>query len=311
MNRSKVRITKANKRQLDQIAGDRVVVATVRTITSDDIGSYDHLGLYLQGGAIRVSPPAPPPPTCGIQSRRNLEGWKEIRKDLPMIDHEISAFVPSWNSGSYHTVSWTTKAYPRDHHPTRMLTISATVLEPLKDGALVRFRVDQPLDREDPQFAWHLVQNVKLLREVAGDAQLFDADLSDEQFANIQHVDWELLPTGSADRVLAHLASHSGADEARIEVAAERLKLLDRLGHNGFIVGTGKFARYFGAKLGERAAVLESLEYGNAIYVFEGDWEKLSQLSRSELIKRRDPSVHRIPHKPGWQSALRKLVRTL
>lgn len=144
-----------------------------------------------------------------------------------------------------------------------------------------------------------------------GEAQVFDADMSDEEFANIQQVDWGLLPTGSADRVLLHLASHSGTVEARIEVAAERLKFLDRLSHNGFIVGTGKFAHYFGVKFGERAAVLESLEYGNAIYVFEEDWEKLSQLSRTELIKRRDPSVRRIPHKPGWQSVLRMLVRTL
>ncbi|WFL78273.1 hypothetical protein P7228_04200 [Altererythrobacter arenosus] len=311
MSGRKVKISKALQRQLDQIKGDRIVVATVQTLMRKDIDRYSHLGLLFDDGGILAGPPAPPPPSCGIQALRNLDGWDQVRKDLPMEDREISAYVPSWNSGSYHSVNWTTKAYPRDHHPARLLTITATVLEPLNDGAFVRFRVDQPLDRVDPNFAWHLVQNVKLLREAVGDAQLFDADMSDEEFANIQHVDWELLPTGSADRVLAHLASHSGAGEARLEVAKERVKTLDRLGHDGFIVGTGKFARYFGAKFGERAAVLESLEYGNAIYVFETDWEKLSQLSRTELIKRRDPFVHRIPHKSGWQSVLRKLIRTL
>ena len=88
------------------------------------------------------------------------------------------------------------------------------------------------------------------------------------------------------------------------------LRVLDRLGHDGFIVGKGKFARYFGASFGERLVALENLEYGNALYVFEENWERLTQLSRTELIKRRDPSVHRVPHLPGWQSAIRKLVRS-
>jgi len=79
--------------------------------------------------------------------------------------------------------------------------------------------------------------------------------------------------------------------------------------HDGFIVGTGRFARYFGAKFGHRIVALENLEYGNAMYVFEQNWDQLTQLSRSELIRRRDPSVHRVPHLPGWQSAVRKLVR--
>lgn len=77
----------------------------------------------------------------------------------------------------------------------------------------------------------------------------------------------------------------------------------------GAIVGTDKFAGYFGAKFGDRLVALENLEYGNALYVFEEDWEDLTQLSRTELIRRRDPSVHRLRHHPGWQSALGILVR--
>ncbi|MBC2776622.1 hypothetical protein [Parasphingopyxis marina] len=71
----------------------------------------------------------------------------------------------------------------------------------------------------------------------------------------------------------------------------------------------GKFARYFGARFGDRLVALENLEYGNALYLFEQDWEELTQISRAELIRRRDPAVHRIPHIRGWQSVIRKLVR--
>ena len=178
------------------------------------------------------------------------------------------------------------------------------------DAALVRFRVDQPLLRTGATFASDLRFNLRLLREAAGDAHVFDANLRDEDFARIQQVNWELLPPGSTDRVLAQLASQRSVDPEKLEVAQERLGVLDRLGHDGFIVGKGRFARYFGARFGDRLVVLENLEYGNALYIFEENWKQLTQLSRTELIKRRDASVHRVPHLPGWQSAIRKLIRS-
>lgn len=147
------------------------------------------------------------------------------------------------------------------------------------------------------------------MREAVGSAQVYSADISDEEFADLQFVDWELIPAGATDRVLTRLASRSGATSEQIAVASERLNALEKLGHSGFIVGHGNFARYFGAKFGEKLLVLENLDYGNALYVFEENWEELTKLSRTELIKRRDPGVHRLPHLPGWQSAIRQLLR--
>lgn len=303
------KLSKAVQRELDRVTGSRVVVAAVFTISAKEAGKYKDLGLHLDGGRISTAPPAPPPPSYGVYARRNLDGWTEKRTDLPKETRDVSSWAPSWNSGSYHLISRDIEAYPLEHHAARLLTISATVLENLVDGALVRFRVDQPLEREADGFAADLRFNVRLLSEAVGEAHVYDADLSDEEFAGIQHVDWEMLPAGSSDRVLAHLGSRKTADPERLQVAADRLCVLDRLGHDGFIVGTGKFARYFGARFGERLVALENLEYGNALYVFEENWEQLSQLSRTELIKRRDPPVHRVPHLPGWQSVIRKLVR--
>jgi hypothetical protein len=147
------------------------------------------------------------------------------------------------------------------------------------------------------------------MRETVGAANVFPADMSDEEFAKIQTVDWEMLPPGSGDRILALLAKRNGVSKERIRVASERLRALDRLSHDGFIVGTGRFSNYFGVKFGKRLVALENLEYGNALYVFEENWEELSKISRSELIRRCDPQVHRIPHLPGWQSAIRQLLR--
>ncbi|WP_127612690.1 hypothetical protein [Croceicoccus ponticola] len=302
-------IPKWVQRELERTDASRVVVAAVLNIGSEKVDRYRGLGLALSDGKIVASPPAPPPPSSGKYARRNLDGWTDRRDDLPLESREISSWAPSWKSASFHLISRQIDAYPLEHHSAKLLTISASAVENLVDAALVRFRVDQPLDRETESFAADLLFNVHLLREAIGEAHVFDADLSDADFARIQHVDWELLPVGSTDRVLERLASRNPRNPERLRVAGERLRVLDRLGHDGFILGTGKFAGYFGAKFGDRLVALENLEYGNALYVFEADWEILTQLSRTELTRLRDPSVHRLPHLPGWQSAIRKLVR--
>lgn len=306
-----VRLSKAIRNELARISGGRVAVAAVITVCAADVDPYAALGLRAEGGRIKSGDPVLPPPSLGIHARRNLDGWDEKRTDLPKERRTVSGWVPSWNSGSYHLVSREIDAYPVERHPPRLLTISATVLELLVEGALVRFRIDQPLQRESASFARDLQFNLRLLREAAGNAHIFDAYLSDDEFARIQQVDWELLPAGSAERLLAHLEARKPVDPAKLAVARERLEALERLGHDGFIVGTGRFARYFGARFGERLVALENLEYGNALYLFEENWEQLTRLSRTELIRRRDASVHRIPHLPGWQSAIRKLVRSI
>lgn len=295
--------------ELKRVDANRLIVAAVLTVTSDQVERFRDLGVHSAHDRILVSSPAPPPPSCGVHARRNLDGWTEKRTDLPKERREISSWAPSWNSGSFHLISRLIEAYPLEYHPARLLTISATILENLVDAALVRFRVDQPLDRRSEGFAAGLTFNLRLLREAVGEAHVFDADLSDEEFARIQHVEWELLPPGSAERVLSRLSARQTGNAERLCVASERLRVLDRLGHDGFIVGTGRFARYFGVKFGDRLVALENLEYGNSLYVFERDWQQLTQLSRTELIRRRDPSVHRVPHLPGWQSAIRQLLR--
>lgn len=305
-----VKLSRAIQRELELVKGDRVVVAAIVTVNLGDIDRYFHLGLRLEQGDILAGQPAPPPRSCGVRARRNLDGWQERRKDLAKEPRELSNWAPNWHGSGHHLVSRTIEAWPVEHHSARMLTISMAVLEsPTREQIPVRYRVDQPLHRDGSGFSKDLAFNLRLLREVVGDAHVYDADLTYDDFASIQRVDWELLPRGSGEQVLKRLASGRNPDDARMQVAAERIRVLDSLNHDGFIVGAGRFARYFGAKFGARLVALENLEYGNALYVFEEDWETLTQLSRNELIKRRDPSVHRIPHVRGWQSVIRQLLR--
>lgn len=303
--------SKLIERELERIRSDRIIVAAVVTVTNLDAASLQALGLRQKGDTLVVAEPSPPTRDLGLYARRNLDGWQERRTELPKEDREISHWAPSWHGSGTHLVSRTIKAYPVETHPAQLLTVSATILQDLAGGALVRVRVDQPLDRTSPEFSESLRFNLSLLREVCGRAQVFDADMTDDEYARIQRVDWELLPPGSLERMIDRVKVKSAADPVRAKVAEERLRALDRLKPDGFIHGTGKFSSYFGAKFGEQFVALENLEYGNALFLFETEWERLSQLSRTELVKRRHGGVHRVPHIPGWQSIVRKLIRSL
>lgn len=298
------------KRELDAITADRVVIAAVRTVAHGDEATKIALRLQFVEGELAALAPCPPPRELGRYALRNLDGWQERRTDLPKEDRDISHWAPSWHGNDSHLVTRTVKAYPIVNHAARLLTVSTRVIEQLNGAAIVRARVDQPLDRASPSFAENLRFNLRLLREFCGDAQVYSADMTDAEYATVQHVAWELLPPGALDRVIESIGTRPAADIERIAVAEERLRALDRLKPDGFIQGRGRFSSYFGAMFGDKVVALENIEYGNALYVFETDWQRLTQLSRTELVKRRDRGVHRVQHRAGWQRVVRSLLRS-
>jgi hypothetical protein len=54
--------------------------------------------------------------------------------------------------------------------------------------------------------------------------------------------------------------------------------------------------------------ICESVFYGNATYVFESDWEKLSKLSKAEILNQ-DLQKDRIIHREGWERKIATLFK--
>ena len=239
-----VTLSKPAQKQLAAISGDKVVVADVLTITRDNVADFANLGIAFEIETVTVTNSALPPASCGLWSRRNLDGWEQKRADLSKETRDVSHFAPSWHGSGTHLVTRTIKAYPIEYHPARMLSVSATILEPLRDAALVRIRVDQPLYKHDADFNRDLQFNLRLLSELIGSAAIFDADLTDEEYAKIQQVEWELLPAGSRETVLADMAARKNLDPERVRVASERLETLTRFEPSELIVGKGRFSLF-------------------------------------------------------------------
>ena len=54
--------------------------------------------------------------------------------------------------------------------------------------------------------------------------------------------------------------------------------------------------------------ILESLIYGNAIYVFDKNWLEFSKLTKKEILDR-NLHIKRIIHKEGWEKEVEELFK--
>lgn len=54
--------------------------------------------------------------------------------------------------------------------------------------------------------------------------------------------------------------------------------------------------------------IFESIAYGNATYIFEGEWENVSKLSKKEILDRR-LAKDRIVHYNDWEKNINKYLK--
>lgn len=291
---------------------DDVVVACAKFLRPEDVKRYSHLGLSLAGAKLVVPEPVVPNPKAGKWSRANVEGYEKIRKDLPKIYKSFEVEVPNWgdwSSGS-HEVTWTREVYLRDFYPPKEVELSVTLLREENSGYLVKFAIDQVINRRTANFERELLYNLNLLQENVGAADVFVSAATLADYAATIRVDWQLLPPGSVDEVVrGMLKGKKPVTPEQEETMKKRVTVMGQLKPQVYIAGTDGFLRYFGAKFGDDFVVFENVRYGNALYLMYEDWQTLSKRSRVELLNGPRNSFDRIEHREGWEAQLKAAVQ--
>jgi hypothetical protein len=290
---------------------DDVVAACAKRLRPDDIPRYRHLGVRIKDGELIVPDPSVPPPARGRYSLVNVEGKEVVRYDLPMIDKTFTWETPNWGDWSKgsHTHGITRKVYQREFMPPKELELSVTLLQRAGDDVVLKFEIDQVLNRRRRNFEDELLFNLNLLQENVGAADVFPSAATLAEYTRTLKLDWEILPPGTVDEVIRRMlqGKRPVPPETRA-VMEDRLKVLAKLNPIAYVAGTSEFLRYFGAQFGDDFVVFENLNYGNAVYVMYERWATLSQRSRIELLKAQEGGFVRIPHRPGWKKRLRAVV---
>lgn len=280
-------------------------------------GKLAHLGITVEGGTVNFEPAVLPPAGSGRWSRYNIDGYQKVRRDLPKISKTIGGWQSpnfgDWSKGS-HTHYRTQEVFQRETWYGQRLPILIDVQASEGDKFIIGFRVGRVFDRSalDAVAERDLRLACSLLREnIESHASIVSTALSVAQWLANQRVDWEILPVGKEGaRTFDEVVKRLKADptDPRVTRMRERYDVVAGMRPAAVIVGQGEFSRYFGFQFRSDLVALESLEYGNALYLMYEDWKVLSKRTRIELLADTSANYDRVVHVAGWAGRLATLL---
>lgn len=247
------------------------------------------------------------PPVVGRRTRENANGHEVIHRDQPMEQ--------AWVDGLYRWLEWHGKEsveqwgvrsrpywrYPRTPVPPQ--DVQLTVLEQASGATAIateRFvygRGDQS----------RLLHAVNVMLELFGECEILTGNLEPIFGVPTRTLNWRMLPAGvrSTQQVRDEVdeVTRDWTDAER-HVAEHRWRMVEQHGPDQIGVGQAGFRGYLAFEFRDASIwVLESLQQGNATYLFGEDWETLSRLTKTQILAD-NLAVDRIVHARGWEGEL-------
>lgn len=280
-------------------------------------GVYRHIGLKMKDSAITVGPPVVPPANSGKWSERNIHGWENVRRDLPMIEKTRSWETPNFGDPSrgYHTHWQTRMVYQREIFMPQYYEIATELLSDaseISSNVLVKFEVLRDLDPRDANFERELLWCLNLLQENVGAVDVFPSDATRADFLKTQQLAWQVFPPGTALETIVKAfrkpsEPHFVPPRGPLE---DRIRLFASLGADAVILRcVGSFESYIGAKYFDDLVVFENVRYGNALYVLYDNWEEVSKRPRSDILRGTDENYDRFVHTDGWEKRFKNHIK--
>jgi hypothetical protein len=150
------------------------------------------------------------------------------------------------------------------------------------------------------------------IKVIESDLRKFSPKIQYEVCHNLTYgrLNWKILPSGemSFERLINYYNKLQKENTHRV-YEKERLDLIENLNPSKRYIGLGQFKSYVVYRFNyTEKAILENPYKGNAIYILSGDWRKLSQMSKSELLDTNLTHVQRIVHNGNWYDKLQQAI---
>lgn len=245
----------------------------------------------------------------GVNARRNTIGEFVINKNKPK-EYRYRAHewhLKDWGGNWHSGVSMIPyECYSRDFIEPKNVKFT---LSHLNDGKLILlantvFKNDE-LSKKDLSSISFIVN---LLVEAVGKAEILRLDsITGMPVRTITTVNWRILPRGERiwNYVKSGLNCVSKSEQWMIQ---KRLEVLESFMpmkiYKGLDSYTGYLVFYFETS---GLYVFDSMMYGQATYVFEGNWRAISKLTKKQIITNKI-AKERIVHNKDWK---RKISRIL
>ena len=249
------------------------------------------------------------PKIIGKVSEFNADGDWLVRKDLPKESRVVGQRIWRWKEfrGRYgsedreRTINVERMCFPREFIPPPSLEMSVAIV---KDKP----RLVTPLATGTSD---NLIKHaVNLYLEAFGECHLTDRP-DDVPIVTPTRVNWRILPQGDTpwDTAEKAVTTRLPESEDQQQIIVERQRFICSFEPDSVFAGEGGFSDYLAYVFETKGlTVLESVTSGNAIYIFDKDWRKMSQLTKRDILAgnlERD----RIIHATGWHERLDKSLR--
>ncbi len=247
------------------------------------------------------------PSVLGKYTCFNANGSIKIRKDLPKEPESIMFHGASrdWHGGIHYGIrTRTIDKYPREYIPAPSETFELVEI----DGEVFISTSELNLNDTDETRNIH-VTNIML--ECFSEFEILDVEEQQIIGPKLKRLQWDILPPGEypwakskaiIDKVTGQL------DEKDKKVIEHRMQVISRKNPDFLATGRAGFSGYFVYGFKKKDVyVLESIHLDNATYVFNSDWESLSQLTKSQIINSNLPHS-RIIHNSKWGSAVGRAI---
>lgn len=252
------------------------------------------------------------PAVRGRTSRFNAEGKWNVRRDLPKEERFLFSRVfrrMEWHGQDRveveDVVDYKRMCYPRELVPPP--GVELTYVEHDADRLIV-----SPELQYVPGNDAHNRHVINLMLELFGSCEIVLENLARLTPPATRRAHWVMLPPGEDpwNRIRAHVKGVYGTKSPQIaEAVLQRQQTILAHEPKDIIQGTAGFSDYIAYLFPDRdLVVLESVFYGNAMYLFGQNWERLSQLTKAQIIQG-ELAKERIVHSKGWIGKLADAMR--
>jgi hypothetical protein len=252
------------------------------------------------------------PKPIGSISRNNAEGKNEKQKHLPketayrQVEWSWKQFI---GGGDYEEIT-ELRDVPYQRYPVVYVEpqcIELSIIEVDNKKMVASTKITK--SDENSSVVKHIFN---LFFEIFGECMILDENLDIIQIPEIKRLNWKVLPPGEYpfDTIEKYLNSGLSVVKNRnSKVIKHRVNEITNYKPNFVAHGITGFTGYwiFGFP-NKNIFVLESVYPNNATYVLGNDWENISKLSKSEIL-RDDLHLERIVHSNTWKTEIRILLQ--
>ncbi|MBN2694340.1 hypothetical protein JXR93_06725 [bacterium] len=302
--------------KLKTIKTPSIVVGSVKNLTKKDIleTKLHYMNFCIKGDKLTIDQNILiPAEEFGTVSNENVNGKEIIHKDKPKIRKNICyGSRPKFGDSSkgFFTLWQTKEIYQKSFIQPKGLSIKIEIqdYDKTQESWRVLFIIDTPFAINSITFEDDLLFALSLLNETLNEFDIFPSNITSEEIALTRLVNWEIFPSEKRDIKFLINQKLLTLNSNKNKKILERVDYIKELKPKQFIFGEGLNDYYYGALFHDNLIVFENIKYGNATYILYEDWEKLSKLSKTEILNS-DNNFDRVIHSNNWKQMLKDILR--